>query len=205
MLALIFTRKLRGDHRLAFRVVDVGRNDRAPACDFAAHEFGRDDFRNRGAETLTRVLHAQTRIAQGIQFLILADRNVFHFRRDHSAARVMHLRYVRASLRAQRIAHGREAHAIELGIAGALAPEFRRKTGQRRAIAALANPARAQRLQSRSQIDARSSQYGPDVSYSAAARSSPRRTSAAYRSAQLRASVRANPIHESCANPESGE
>ena len=44
------------DHRLRFRVVDVGGNDRAAARDFAAHELGRDEVRNRCAEALTRVL-----------------------------------------------------------------------------------------------------------------------------------------------------
>ena len=43
-------------HGLDFRVVDVRRDDGATACDFIAHELGRDSFRDRGAKRLTWVL-----------------------------------------------------------------------------------------------------------------------------------------------------
>ena len=39
-------------HRLDFRVVDVGRDDGAPAGDLVAHELRRDEGRDRGAEAL---------------------------------------------------------------------------------------------------------------------------------------------------------
>src|SRR6185436_6416716 len=53
MLQLIFTRKIAADdHRLCFRVVDVGRDDRAAARHFIAHEFGRDDLGQGRAERL---------------------------------------------------------------------------------------------------------------------------------------------------------
>ena len=39
-------------HRLEFDVIDVGRNDRAAARDFAPHEFRRDEFWDLGAEAL---------------------------------------------------------------------------------------------------------------------------------------------------------
>jgi hypothetical protein len=38
------------DHRLAFRVVDVGRDDGAAARHLVAHEFGRDEVGNDSAE-----------------------------------------------------------------------------------------------------------------------------------------------------------
>ena len=45
MLALTFDKKVAADrHRLEFDVIDVGRNDRAAARDFAHHEFRRDEF-----------------------------------------------------------------------------------------------------------------------------------------------------------------
>ena len=47
------------DHRLGFRVVDVRRDDRAAARDFASDELGRDFFRQCGAEALPRMLAAE--------------------------------------------------------------------------------------------------------------------------------------------------
>ena len=41
-------------HRLQLRVVDVGRDDGAPAGDLVAHELGRDDLRDGGAEAVAR-------------------------------------------------------------------------------------------------------------------------------------------------------
>src|SRR5215470_15874689 len=41
------------DHRLKFSVVDVRRNDRAPARDFAAYEFRRVESGYRCAKALT--------------------------------------------------------------------------------------------------------------------------------------------------------
>ncbi len=40
------------DHRLQFRVIDVGGDDGAAAGDFVAHELGRDFVRDAGAEGL---------------------------------------------------------------------------------------------------------------------------------------------------------
>ena len=40
------------DHRLGFRVVDIGGDDGAAARDFAAHEFRRHEGGQRGAEAL---------------------------------------------------------------------------------------------------------------------------------------------------------
>ncbi len=40
------------DHRLEFGVVDVRRDDGAPARNFTAHEFGRDERGHRAAELL---------------------------------------------------------------------------------------------------------------------------------------------------------
>ena len=85
MFALIFTEKVAADdHRLALGVVDVRRNDRAPARDLVAHELRRD---------------------------ALAQRDELHLGRDLAAPRVVHLRDVRARLRAPRPARARESAA----------------------------------------------------------------------------------------------
>ena len=48
MFALIFTRKFAADdHRFALGMVDVGRNDGAPARDLVAHEFRLDALAQR--------------------------------------------------------------------------------------------------------------------------------------------------------------
>ncbi len=47
------------DHRLGFRMIDVGRNDRAAARDFVADELGCDRLRQRCAERLARMLTPQ--------------------------------------------------------------------------------------------------------------------------------------------------
>ncbi len=82
------------DHRLGFRMIDVGGNDRAAARDFGANELRRDEIGNRRAEALTRML-ARHQLGQRAQrflaFQVLADRDEFHLRRDDAAPRVMHL------------------------------------------------------------------------------------------------------------------
>ena len=47
------------DHRLEFRVVDIGRDDGAAASDLAAHEFRRDFARDGGAKSLAGMLVLQ--------------------------------------------------------------------------------------------------------------------------------------------------
>ncbi|MPM54526.1 hypothetical protein SDC9_101304 [bioreactor metagenome] len=92
------------DHRLAFRVVDVVRDDGAAARHFAAHEFRRNLCRDAGAKVLARMLAGQKfghllagraggfqRFDIGGAIEVLADRHVLHFRGDDAFARVVHL------------------------------------------------------------------------------------------------------------------
>ncbi len=131
------------DHRLDFRVVDVGRDDGAAARHFLAHEFGRDRFGvgMRGAERLARMLAAhQSRPAfrrigpEALQALpgirarrmVFADRDVFHLRRDDALPRVVHLRDVLAGHGAARRAVQVEAQFGQLRIGQALEAVVRR-------------------------------------------------------------------------------
>src|SRR6185437_14074032 len=101
------------DHRLAFRMVDVVRNDRPATRDFVAHEFRRDGLRNRRAEGLAAMLLQQRRIPQRFKLLVLPDRDEFHFRRDSAAPRIVHLGNIRDGLRTPRFRQTRKAHVVE--------------------------------------------------------------------------------------------
>ncbi len=88
--------------------------------------------------------------------LVLANRDVFHFRRDDAFARVVHLRDVLAGDRAARRAvQALEAQVGGGGIGGALAAEVARQTRQRFGVAALFDPRLTQRGQTRANVDFR--------------------------------------------------
>src|SRR5690606_31684892 len=76
------------DHRLAFRVIDIGRNDGPAARHLVAYEFGRDMIRYRCAKTLTVALQCG---ARPLAAEILADGDEFHFRRDDAGPRISEL------------------------------------------------------------------------------------------------------------------
>jgi len=98
-------------------VVDVGRDDRAAASDFFAHELGRDDFRNTGAEAVPGMLLLEQ--AAGASFLklhVFADGHVFHFWRDDAFARVVHLADVGAGLGPTRVLQVGKAQVGQVGV-----------------------------------------------------------------------------------------
>ncbi len=142
------------DHRLGFGMVDVVRDDRAAARDLVAHELRRDRLRQRRAERLPRMLFQQMRLCDRIEPLVLANRDEFHFRRDDAAPRVVHLRNIRAGAGTTRLRQRRKAHIGELARIRMPSRERRREIGELFRIAALGDPARAQRRQSRCEIDA---------------------------------------------------
>ena len=94
------------DHRLAFGMVDVRRDDRPAASDLVADEFGRDEFGIDGAERFAAVLMIQRRRSlrsdadKSVRVLpaaeIFADRDVLHLGRDDAFAGVVHLRHALA-------------------------------------------------------------------------------------------------------------
>jgi len=112
------------DHRLAFRVVDVARDDRAAAGDLVADEFGGDDLLDVGAEALARVLLEQVRLVDRSEPLILADRDELHLRGDEAATRVVHLGDVGTRERTARRRAVAEAHRVEPRVVLALAAEL---------------------------------------------------------------------------------
>ena len=157
------------DHRLAFRVIDVVRDDGAAAGDFGTHEFRRDFGRDAGAEVLARVLAGE----QGGHFFagfagrpqgfdiggaieVLTDRHVFHFRRDDAFTGVMHLADVGAGLGAARLAvQAGEAQFVQRLVVGALATEFGTQVGQFLGVAALGDPLRTHGWQAGADVDLR--------------------------------------------------
>ena len=149
-------------------MVDVVRDDGAATGDFAAHELRRDLGRDAGAEVLALVLAAEqldhlfAHRAGGAQVLqvllavhVFPDGHVFHFRGDDALAGVVHLGNVHAGLGAARLAvQAGEAQFVEGRIGGALAAEFAGQIGQHLGVAALLDPALAQRRQAGADVDA---------------------------------------------------
>ena len=110
----------------------------------ARHQFGQlGALRPRGAQAFD--------ILSALQ--ILTNRDVFHFRRDHAATGVMHLRHIHAGFGPARLALQVEAQFRELGIKQALYAELRCRPGQRLGIAALLYPFGAQRRQAVADVD----------------------------------------------------
>ena len=144
-----FHEKISSDnHRFGFRVIDVCGKNCATARDFRTHEFRRNFLRDRRAESFSRVhkikptaLRRSRVVAHFLQLHIFADRDKFHFRRDDSAARVIHLRNVRAGLCAVNFA----VAAVKLfDVASAFHFGNDVARGNALDIAAFENPRRAQ-------------------------------------------------------------
>ena len=142
------------DHRLGFRVVDVGGDDGAAARHFVAHELGRDDLRDRRAEGFAGMLALQ-QFAQALALLVFADGDELHLRRDDAAAGVVHLRDIHAGPGAARPALQVEAHFRQLRIGLAFAAVGGAERRQLLAVAALLDPLLAQRGESLADVDLR--------------------------------------------------
>ena len=133
-------------------------NDRAPARDLVADEFGRNEFRDRRAEALPAMLSGHE-LGQRDEHLfaeqVLADRDEFHLGRQDPAARVVHLRDVGAFARATRLAMEIEAHAGELRIGEPLASESGGRSGELDRVRAFGDPRGTQRRQALADVDLR--------------------------------------------------
>ena len=101
------------------------------------------------------MLRAQRRIAHCFKTLVLADRDEFHLRGDDAAPGVVHLADVGTGPGATRQQPIREAHRAQLRVVFARTTEFGAELRQHVGIAALLDPARAQRRQAGSEVDAR--------------------------------------------------
>src|SRR5665811_682084 len=140
------------DHRLDFGMIDVEGDDGATHSHFAAHEFRRDLFGHERAEVFTGMLF-QHHLGETFAALVLAYRDVFHLRRDDAGAGIVHLRHVLARLGATRCALEVEAHLRQLGIVQTLLSIFGSELAQRFGVAALGDPAFAQRGQAGADVD----------------------------------------------------
>ena len=125
------------NHRFAFRVVDVSRQNRTARGDFVAHELGG----NGGAGNLDFTL--------GLQFvkaLVFTYCYVFHFLGDDSLAGVVELRQVVACLRAERVVLGVKAQMVQLMVCAAGAAIGRRHVIELFGVATFHNPRFAETL-----------------------------------------------------------
>ncbi len=82
------------DHRLGFRMIDIGGDNGAAAGNFATHEFGRDRIGDRRTEILP--------VARCGTAKVLASGDEFHFLGDDPGTGIMHLGRPPARLRPQR-------------------------------------------------------------------------------------------------------
>src|SRR5207249_1579135 len=147
------------DHGFGFRVVDIRGDDGAAARDLVAHELGRDERRNRRAEAMARMLprhDLRKRLQHLVALDVLADGDELHLRGDSALARMVHLRDVGSDLGATRLAFERKAHPGERRVAEAHPPIRGGELGELGRVAALFDPARAQRGQPRADVDLRS-------------------------------------------------
>jgi len=111
------------DHRLAFRMIDIGGDYGAPTGNFVADKLRGGPPRNTGAETLTAEVPNTWvwRLANGLfTAQVFSDGNKFHFRGDNSLARVLQLRHDLAGFGAKRLAARGQCHHLAGRIVGAL-------------------------------------------------------------------------------------
>ncbi|MNV23431.1 hypothetical protein D3C71_1144430 [compost metagenome] len=69
------------NHRLRFRVVNIGGDNRSSGGDFVAHEFRGDVLRQASAKPFARMLVAQHFASDALAAHVFANRNELHLRR----------------------------------------------------------------------------------------------------------------------------
>ena len=118
------------NHGLDFRVVDVGRDDRAAAGHLVTDEFRGDGVGNRRAPSLAGMLvnAAGRAVRPGLRLpqLRFPDRDKLHLRGDDAPAGIMQLRDVLARFRPQRFADMAKAKAGKRRIIGPQSSVLRR-------------------------------------------------------------------------------
>ena len=141
------------DHRLQLGVVDIGRDDRPPACHLVTNKFGGDALRDRGTEVLALVLLQQSGILYRLQFLVLADGDKLHLRSNDPLARIVHLADIVATPGTTRLSLLMEAEVGQRWIGGTLLTIVGTQATQHFGIIAIVNPGGTQRIQPLTQID----------------------------------------------------
>ena len=147
-------------------MVDIGRNDGAPARHFIAHEFRRYLKRQVGPKAVACMLAGQhvghalapfaaggQRFHIGVSVLVLANGDIFHFRRDQAAPRIMHLRNVLAVFGAPRLPCQIKPQSGQLFIGQARLPIGRAGPVHQFGIIALLNPCLPQRGQALTNVN----------------------------------------------------
>ena len=97
---------------------------------------------------------ARNQFRQSVAALRFADRDVFHFRGDDAASRVMHLRDVHARLGNARLAREIEAQAGEFRIGQPFLAVTRTRPRKFHGIASRLDPGLAQRRETGTDVDA---------------------------------------------------
>ena len=156
------------DHRLDFRMIDVGRDDGTASGNFATNEFRGDFLRNARAEVhalvlarhqLDHLFAVRAGMAQafdvGLAILVFADGDVFHFRGNDAFFGIVHLRHVRAFFRAARVALEVKAQLGQFRIVQAFLTVGGSRARQFFGVVALQNPCLTNRLQAGADIDGR--------------------------------------------------
>ena len=92
------------DHRLQFAVVDIGRDDGPPACDFLTDKFWGDVVGDRGPE----IFAVADDLGQLFAAHVLADGDIFHLGGDDPSAGIGHLGHSLAVLGLERLLRHRE-------------------------------------------------------------------------------------------------
>ncbi|MNS39085.1 hypothetical protein D3C72_713560 [compost metagenome] len=142
------------DHRLHFRVVDVGRDDRAATGNFLANELGGDFLRDVGPEAVAGVLLVeQAGGACLLQLHVFADGHILHLGSDDALAGIVHLRDVGARLGTARVAHVGETQLGQFGIVQALLAEVGAQAGQALGVTACLDPRRTHVGQALAHVD----------------------------------------------------
>ena len=138
------------DHRLGFRMIDVGGNDRATRGDLGAHELGRHVVGNRGAPGIAVACGGRgARRASEI----LADRDELHLGRDDAGTCVGELRYGGGALRAQRQGAHRELRGRVRTAGMAVIDRLHAPSGVGLGVAARGDPCGAQPRQPGMDVD----------------------------------------------------
>ncbi len=119
------------NHRFAFRVVDVPRQNCTARGDFVAHEFRC----NGRAFNLDFALGHEF-----VKALVFADGHVFHFLGDDSLAGIVELRQVVPGLRAERVVFRIKAQVVEFVVCAAGAAISGRHVVQLFGVATFHNP-----------------------------------------------------------------